>query len=245
MVNALHQKLLTAGVDIRLSTAVESLTYSKQNKRVVGAQLSTGVDVRPRTVIAAIAAPILSRLTDPVSDPAIDAIDYTGVVSTVVATRDDVPLDRYWTNFVRPFESFGGIFRLDLLNESLGHPGVRLLNFCTHVRNRHKGSMLNWDESKIEQRYLDDFEHRFGVHIRPEWIHTSRIPFYSPVFTHGYTNPPVTHGVLSNVFLAGNHRTCPILATTGSAMASGAEAAKVALASRHLKVSAVGDTEAA
>jgi len=245
LVDALHDRLVKAGVEIRMNTSVDALAFNKAQTRVVRATLSDGTELQPRVVIGAIALPLLAKLTRPIRDPAIENITYTGVISTVVATRDDVPLDRYWTNFLRPLESFGGIFRLDLLNGSLGHPGVKLLNFCTHVRNRTETSMLRWSEADIEARYLDNFETRFGVRLQPEWTHTSRIPYYSPVFAHGYQNPPVTHSQISNLFLAGNHRTFPILATTGSAMGSGAEAATAALASRHLKVGAVGDFEAA
>jgi protoporphyrinogen oxidase len=245
VVSALHDRLKEAGVDIRLNTAAEAMLLNPTASRVIGVRLSDGEEIRPAVTIAAIAPPILNRLTAEATDPALTAIDYTGVVSTVVATRDDVPLDRYWTNFIRPTTSFGGIFRLDLLNDSLGQPGMRILNFCTHVRANDSASMLHWTPKAIEARYLDDFEQRFGQPLRPEWTHTSRIPLYSPVFVHGYKNPGVTHSRLSNVFLAGNHRTFPVLATTGSAMGSGAEAARAALQSPSMKLSTVGDTEAA
>jgi hypothetical protein len=81
--------------------------------------------------------------------------------------------------------------------------------------------------------------------MEPEWIHTSRIPMYSPVFVNGYTNPPVQHRLLSNLFLAGNHRTFPVLATTGSAMGSGVEAAAAVLSSPGSNLTEVKDTEAA
>ena len=245
LVQALHRELKEAGVEIRLETAAVSIETNAAANRIISVDLSDGQTIKSKITIAAIAPPILRRLTQDTPDAELDAIDYTGVVSTVVATRDDVPLDRYWTNFIQPTTSFGGIFRLDLLNDSLGHPGMRLLNFCTHVRDRVQGSMLEWSPADIEARYLADFETRFGVSLNPEWAHTSRIPFYSPVFVNGYRNPPVTHGRLRNLFLAGNHRTFPVLATTGSAMGSGAEAARAALSSRFMALTALGDTEAA
>lgn len=105
--------------------------------------------------------------------------------------------------------------------------------------------MLSWTEAQIEDTYLKDYRELFGDQIEPEWSHTSRISHYSPVFVHGYANPAVTHPKLSNLFLAGNHRTFPVLATTGSAMGSGIEAARAAMDSRALKVGAIGDDEAA
>ena len=245
LVAALRVRLEAQGVDIRLNCRAASIDLNSAKDRVLGVTLSDGTTLRARATIGAIAAPILSALNPERPDPSVDDIAYTGVISSVVATRSPVSLDRYWTNILRPMSSFGGVFRLDLLNDSLGHPGVKLLNFCTHVRDRSDGAMLNWDESKIEARYLEDYATLFGERIEPEWAHTSRIPHYSPVFVHGYTNPPVEHPRLPNLFMAGNHRTFPVLATTGSAMGSGIEAARAALASRALKVGEIGDDEAA
>ena len=171
------------------------------------------------------------------------AIAYTGVISSVIATRSRL-VDRYGPTSC-DLVQLRRHLRLDLLNDSLGHPGVKLLNFCTHVRDRSPGSMLHWTEDEIETTYLRDYAALFGDRIEPEWSHTSRISHYSPVFVHGYTNPAVTHPKLSNLFLAGNHRTFPVLATTGSAMGSGIEAARAAINSRALKVGMLGDDEAA
>jgi protoporphyrinogen oxidase len=245
LVSALHARLLKAGVEIRLNTSADGFGLSTKGDRIAQVRLSDGTEYSPAAVVAAIPPPILSRLTKPASDPALTGIAYTGVVSTIIATRDDVPLDRYWTNFISPKLSFGGIFRLDLLNDSLGHPGVRLLNFCTHVPRDQNASMLTWSHEKIEALYLADYKKRFGVALRPAWTHTSQIPLYSPIFVHGYRNPAVQHPCLSNLFLAGNHRTFPVLATTGSAMGSGAEAARAAMASSAMGLCVVHDTEAA
>lgn len=240
LVSALHRRLVEAGVEIRLNSPVAEVVPAASRQRLQSIQLHSGERIRARCFVAAIPPPVLNALAPEVRSPALDAIQYTGVVSTVVATRTPVPLDRYWTNFLRPTYSFGGIFRLDLLNDSLGHPGVKLLNFCTHVAPRNKAhSMLSWDPSTIEDRYLSDFKTRFGVTIRPEWIHTSRIPLYSPVFVHGYQNPPVRHERLLNLFLAGNYRTFPVLATTGSAMGSGVEAAYAVLNSDGANLRAI------
>jgi protoporphyrinogen oxidase len=244
VVQTLHERLQAAGVRILMRTAAGTLELNERRDRVHRIALTNGELLKPRSVVAALAPPVLCRLTPDAPDPHLSSIDYSGVVSTVIATHQHVPLDRYWTNFIRPTWSFGGIFRLDLLNESLGHPGVKLLNFCTHVR-QGKGSFLHLNAADIEERYISDFETRFGIRMEPEWIHTSRIPMYSPVFVNGYTNPPVQHRLLSNLFLAGNHRTFPVLATTGSAMGSGVEAAAAVLSSPGSNLTEVKDTEAA
>ncbi len=245
LIEALHERLQEVGVQIHLNTKVQRLHFNEQHNRVSAVETAPEQVLHTRSVVAALAPPILEKLTRPVSDPMLTSIDYTGVVSTVMATRQAVPVDRYWTNFLRPRLSFGGIFRLDLLNDSLGHPGIRLLNFCTHVRDRSAGSMLKWSAEQIEETYRSDFQRHFGVSIHPEWTHTSRIQHYSPVFVHGYKNPPVRHGLLQNVFLAGNHRTFPVLATTGSAMGSGMNAAQAALHLLRNSPRTVEDFEAA
>ena len=245
VVEALHARLERLGVDIHLRSRAKSIDLNDAGRRVLGATLADGRVLRARATIAALAPPILTKLMPSVRSSHLQQIEYTGVVSSVVATRSPVTIDRYWTNVLRPLSSFGGVFRLDLLNDSLGHPGVKLLNFCTHVRTRSEASMLRWPESKIVQQYLADYEALFGEQIEPDWTHTSRITHYSPVFVDGYRNPDVTHPKLENLFLAGNHRTFPVLATTGSAMGSGHEAAAAALASRALKIGQVGDGEAA
>jgi len=245
LIETLHSRLIDAGVDIRRETRAARLGMNDALSRIKAVVTDGGEVIPTRSVIAALAPPLLERLTGDVSDPHLRSIQYTGVVSTVMATRQEIPLDRYWTNFLRPTMSFGGIFRLDLLNDSLGHPGLKLLNFCTHVRDRGERSMLTWAPDEIETTYRRDFERRFSIQLEPEWSHTSRIPYYSPVFVDGYTNPSVTHGQLRNLFLAGNHRTFPVLATTGSAMGSGMEAAEAAMQLLATTPRAVEDTEAA
>jgi hypothetical protein len=206
--------------------------------------LRSGETIQTRCTLGALAPPLMSGLM-PEPDPNIDSIEYTGVISTVLATRKEVPIDRYWTNFLEPYRSFGGIFRLDLLNNTLGHPGMRVLNFCTHIKDRGPGSMLRCEPAEIESRYMADFEDCFGIKLEPEWTHTSRIPFYSPVFVSGYTNPPVRSSRLQNLFFAGNHRTFPVLATTGSAMGSGWEAAAEIIRTLAVTPKQVEDIEAA
>ncbi len=238
LVEALRDRMEAAGVEVLLEQPVVKLHTTPSGSRVKEVELQNGSRLSARSFVGAVPPPVLCRMSADASTPELEAIDYTGVVSSVIATRTPVPLDRYWTNFLRPAHSFGGIFRLDLLNDSLGHPGVKLLNFCTHVAPASKErSMLTWETDAIEERYLADFSSRFGVTIEPEWTHTSRISLYSPVFVHGYTNPAVQHSRLANLFLAGNHRTFPVLATTGSAMGSGLEAAYAILSSdgAHLR----------
>ena len=105
--------------------------------------------------------------------------------------------------------------------------------------------MLRWDPAEIEAAYLDDFERRFSVRLEPKWSHTSQIPYYSPIFVQGYTNPPVRSHHLGNLFYAGNFRTFPVLSTTGSAMGSGWEAGAAVLRALAITPTPLKDVEAA
>ncbi len=60
----------------------------------------------------------------------------------------------------------------------------------------------------------------------------SRVPAYSPVITCSYRNPPVTSTRFGNVYFAGNYRTFPSVLSTGTALASGLEAAQTVLDNR-------------
>jgi hypothetical protein len=63
-------------------------------------------------------------------------------------------------------------------------------------------------------------------------VHTSRVAAYSPIFERGFQNPPVRSGTWKNVYFAGNYRTFPSVASTGTALASGLEAAAAILRDR-------------
>ena len=67
----------------------------------------------------------------------------------------------------------------------------------------------------------------FGISLRPRWTHTTVIPRYTPIYTQGFRTAPIRCRTLPNLFFAGNHRTFPAVATTGSALQSGEDAAKL------------------
>jgi hypothetical protein len=47
---------------------------------------------------------------------------------------------------------------------------------------------------------------------------------YAPIFERGYRNPPVQSSTFANLYFAGNYRTHPSIASTGTALGSGLEA---------------------
>ena len=114
--------------------------------------------------------------------------------------------------------------RLESLNPSIGAPGDACINFVTHLPDRKHSAYGRSDEELISG-YLDDFRRLFGFDLEPFWTHLTRLPMYSPVFRLGYRNPPVNSTSFRNVYFAGNYRTFPSIASTGTALGSGVDAA--------------------
>ena len=245
LVDAMTDRLLQSGVKILTQRAVSGLERHERSQRLTAVTLDDGERMPCRAVVSGIAPPLFMRLMPDYPDPKIRDIRYTGVVSTVLATHQELPIENYWTNFIQPYYSFGGIFRLDALNNTLGHPGDRILNFCTHVSDRSPGAFIRKTPEEILERYIADFKTRFGVTLKPAWSHTSRIPYYSPVFVRGYGNAPVQSTAHPNLFFAGNYRTFPVLATTGSAMGSGWEAGAAVCRALDATPTPLRDVEAA
>ena len=77
--------------------------------------------------------------------------------------------------------------------------------------------------------YREDFNSIFGFPLEAHWTQITRLPLYSPVFTRNYVNPPITSSSWQNVLFAGNFRTFPCVASTGTALGSGIETADAIL----------------
>jgi len=150
-------------------------------------------------------------------------------VSAVCATRQPIEPRFYWLSLTDLDCAAGGIFRLESLNPAIGHPGESCVNFVTHLPGRNHPFLAQGDDA-ILQAYRADFLRLFGAPFEPAWTHVVRLPLYSPVFTRGFRNPPVRSATWRNVWFAGNYRTHPSVASTGTALDSGLEAACAALA---------------
>ena len=115
----------------------------------------------------------------------------------------------------------------------IGAPGDACINFVSHVPNR-EDDFFRRGESELMEGYLEDFRAVFGFQLQPFWTRVSRIPIYSPVFSRGYRNPPPRSRGLRNVYFAGNYRTFPSIASTGTALGSGIDAAATILGDEGL-----------
>ena len=92
--------------------------------------------------------------------------------------------------------------------------------------------MFRWSDQQLMDAYQQDFQRVFGAELDPLWSHVARVPMYSPVFGPGFRNMPVRSTGWPNLYFAGNYRTFPSMVSTGTALASGLEAAAVLLADR-------------
>ena len=214
------------GVDLRLATAVETL--DTDGGRVRAAVLRGGERIEGDVFISSVAPPAYLRMLPSDLTPGLADIRYTALVSAVCAAPR-LPLPPfYWLNLSGRRSAACALFRLDALNPTIG--GDRMcLNFVSHLPDSRHPVFAATDDDLMRD-YLGEFERLFGRPLAPEWVHIARVPMYSPVFTRAFRNPPVRSASYGNVYFAGNYRTFPSVASTGTAMASGFDAARALMA---------------
>jgi protoporphyrinogen oxidase len=219
--------LREAGVVVRLGCSVRRL--HADGERVRAAELADGTRIEAERFVCALPTPVYRELAPEDQTPHLAAIRYTAIISAVCATRQPIEPDFYWLNLTGLDCSACGLFRLDSLNPTIGAPGEASLNFVTHVPGREQPFFARSDDQLMDG-YRADFRRLFGRDLDPTWSRISRLPLYSPVFSHRFRNPPVRSSTWRNVFFAGNYRTFPSVASTGTALASGIDAAQAILA---------------
>ena len=146
----------------------------------------------------------------------------------VVAARVVLPREFYWMTVLDPGYSVSGLFVLDALNPTLGLPGYRYLNLVTHSRSA-ASELFSQPDAEILARYERDLHRLVGAPSEVAWRVVNKVRRYSPVLAPSYANPPVRSEARPRVFFAGNYRTFPSVVSTGTAMASGFEAAAAML----------------
>lgn len=227
LVSALSTRIEQRGGQLRAGQRCVSLGTDRAG-RLDHVELASGERVRAARFICTLAPPALTAMLPQGPDrSALGQIRYTRAVSCIVGTPTPPATPFYWTNFLQPRYAFGGLFRLDLLNPDLGPPGLHLVNFVTHLGARQPDELYEQPDESIIGRYLDHYRRCFGHVLTPRWIQVSRISHYSPVFTRGYRNPPLRSQTHRNLYFAGNYRTFPRVTSTGPALDSGWEAARV------------------
>jgi protoporphyrinogen oxidase len=223
----LGQRLELGGVKVLLRRRIVGLP--SREGRVLGAKLDDGERLDADLVVNTLPVEVYRSMIPDDDTPELARIRYTSVISAVCATRQTLEPDFYWMNLATRDFNACGLFRLESLNPSIGAPGDSCLNFVTHLPDRAHPVFGHSDEELLSG-FGDDYRRLFGQDLNPFWTHLTRLPMYSPVFHRGYRNPPVRSASYGNVYFAGNYRTFPSIASTGTALGSGVTAAAGMLA---------------
>jgi protoporphyrinogen oxidase len=210
------------GVKVRTNTTVTGLRTL--GRRICRVDLEGDDGIEADLFVSAMPTNALAQA----GAPGVDSIRYTGLLSLVAGTRQPIPDDFYWLNLLSPRLTACGMFLLSALNPTIGTDGEHCLNFITHLRSP-ASPLFRLGEDELVDRYLADFRTIFGLDLELDWTHLSRIAGYSPVFTPDYRNPDIHGGSWENLYLTGNYRTYPSVASTGTALQAGLETAGVVL----------------
>jgi len=214
------------GIEMRTSTSVRALV--REGDRVTRVDLGEGESLEAETVVSTLPTEVFRAMVPDDDSAQLQGIRYTAMLSVIATTRQKITPDFYWMNLASLDRNACGIFLLNSLNPTIGGPGESAVNFVTHLRDR-KEELFHRTDAELLAAYGDDFRAVFGFDLEPDWTHITRLPMYSPVFERGYRNPPVRSARFSNLYFAGNYRTFPSVASTGTAMASGVEAGEAML----------------
>ena len=215
-----------AGVRVVLGRRVTQLTHD--SGRIVAVECDDGTTVAADAFISALPTEVYRSLIPQDATPDLFSIRYTAILSGICVTRQAIDPDFYWMNLAGLQQSANGIFRLESLNPTIGGTGESCLNFVTHVPSRDD-PQFGYSDERIWSEYRRDFEQVFGFELKPLWTKLVRLPLYSPLFHRGYRNPPVRSRSWPQVYFAGNYRTFPSIASTGTALGSGLDAATALL----------------
>jgi protoporphyrinogen oxidase len=215
------------GVTVRLNAGVTRLGTGEG--RVREAELGSGERIGGDHFVSTIPTEAYLRLLAGDRTPELDRIRYSALISVVCATRQPVDDRAYWINLASLDRTAGGIFLLSSLNPTIGRPGDTCVNFVTHLRGRDR-PLFRLSDEELVRAYRADFKAVFGFELEPFWTHIARVPMYSPVFVRSFRNPPLRSASWENLYFAGNYRTFPSVASTGTALGSGLETAEALLA---------------
>jgi protoporphyrinogen oxidase len=212
------QLALGRGVELRTGVSVNRL-HTLRGK-VYEVELEDGERIHGDMFISALPTEVLGRLLP--DEPSVRGIRYSALLSMICGTRQDIRDDFYWLSLLSPPVTSSGIFLLSTLNPTIAQPGERCINFVTHLLGPDR-PLFRRPEEELLDLYLNDYRAIFDVDLAIEWAHLSRVPAYSPVFTANYRNPDIRSSVWANLYLTGNYRSYPSVASTGTALRAGLE----------------------
>lgn len=223
---------LLAEKKVRVRLRAPAVRLHAWGNRITEAELTDGERVRGDLFASALPPEVYRRIVPGDKTPHLASIRSTALISLVCATPQKVRPDFYWANLSSLDFNACGLFQLNALNPTIGAPGETCLNFVTHLRRRDDPFFERTDDELLAG-YREDFRELFGFDLEPSWVHVARLASYSPIFRPDYENPPSRSETWANVYFAGNYRTFPSIASTGTALESGQDAARAVLADRE------------
>ena len=222
----LEEVVRSQGTRVIVEQRVTRVTGS--TGRLQEVELANGTRLNADVVICALPTEAYFALVPSDRTAALGRIRFTALLSAVCgAVIPKIP-DFYWLSLTSLGHTAGGVFLLNSLNPTISPPGESCINFVTHLQSRNDPRFVAADE-ELMRRYREDFSRIFRSDLQLRWFHVSRLPMYSPIFVTDYENPPVRSETWGNVFFAGNYRTYPSIASTGTALMSGVQAAEAVL----------------
>ncbi len=220
-----------AGVRVKLGARISALRM--REARMFAIELADGEAIDGDLFVSNLPTETYRRLSPEDRTPALGAIRYSALLSFICATRRPLSPEFYWLNLSPGETTASAIFQLSALNPTIGAPGETCLNFVTHLRSRER-PLFRLPEEELRKLYESDFRRVFGRPLEPAWTHLTRVGLYAPIFDPGYRNPPVRSSTFANLYFAGNYRTYPSIASTGTALGSGIEAGEAILRAHEL-----------
>lgn len=178
--------------------------------------------IKAKVIISSIAPPLLNKIS--VTKYAVlSPIKYTPVTCICFGTLEDIS-EYYWNIFIKPKSLFNGFFKYTQLNKEGGTKGEHVYYFFTYHKNQQ-------DVQLHSNHYIKEVNKI--VNFKPLWIHSKHIPFSTPTFLNGYSNPPIQ--LSQSLFLTGIYREYPSPRTMNVALKSGLETTNYILSKRIVK----------
>jgi protoporphyrinogen oxidase len=228
--DGLTRDLDRLGARLHLSAPARALVV--RDGRAAGVELEDGRRLDADAVVSTVPVPVHRRLAPSDATPELARIRYTALLSTVCAQPGGAGTEFYWLNLSSLDRTSCAIFQLSSLNPTIGRTGETCLNFVTHLASA-ADPLFGVDDEELLARCRDDARAVLGLALAPNWFHVARVPLYSPIFDRDYRNPPLRSSSIGSLYYAGNYRTYPAVASTGTALASGLEASAALLADRR------------
>ena len=220
----LVQKVKDLGGTIITNAAVQKVIFANNTFREVTYQHHEVSRILTGDILINTAPPHIFLALSGYRGRVLEKVEYLDALSVVLETKQKLPREFYLLSCLKPRYSFGGIFMLSALNETIGTGNNQVLNFFTTLSPAYE-YLRNKSPEELLACYQKDFKKLFGFLLEPLWSHRTLITNYSPRFLKQYEN--VDHrGSVRGLYFAGNYMTYPIITSTGSAIESGEAAAK-------------------